>query len=52
MPIPRADLALRREVIVLFELCGVDSSAVVFADELDLPALQVCTQGTRGAYEQ
>lgn len=41
MPIPRADLALRREVLVLFELCGIDPSAVLFADELDLPALQV-----------
>ena len=40
MPIPRADLALRREVLVLFELCGVDPSSVVFADELDLSALQ------------
>ncbi|CAM9831801.1 unnamed protein product [Hapterophycus canaliculatus] len=40
MPIPRADLALRREVLVLFELCGVNPSAVVFADELDLTALQ------------
>lgn len=41
MPIPRADLALRREVLVLFELCGVEPSAVVFSDELDLSALQV-----------
>ncbi|CAM9789771.1 unnamed protein product [Ectocarpus sp. 8 AP-2014] len=40
MPIPRGDLALRREVLVLFELCGVDPSAIVFADELDLHALQ------------
>ncbi|CAN0258738.1 unnamed protein product [Scytosiphon promiscuus] len=40
MPIPRADLALRREVLVLFELCGVDPCAVVFEDELDLSALQ------------
>ncbi|CAN0201985.1 unnamed protein product, partial [Ectocarpus fasciculatus] len=40
MPIPRGDLALRREVLVLFELCGVDPSAIVFADELDLPTLQ------------
>lgn len=41
MPIPRADLALRREVLVLFELCGVDPSTVVFMDEVDLSALQV-----------
>lgn len=41
MPIPRGDLALRREVLVLFELCGVDPSSIVFADELDLDALQV-----------
>lgn len=41
MPIARGDLALRREVLVLFELCGVDPSAIVFADELDLHALQV-----------
>lgn len=40
MPIPRADLALRREVLVLFELCGVDPALVVFIDELDLSALQ------------
>ncbi|CAM9949057.1 unnamed protein product [Pylaiella littoralis] len=40
MPIPRADLALRREVLVLFELCGIEPSAVIFSDELDLPALQ------------
>ncbi|CAB1105811.1 unnamed protein product [Ectocarpus sp. CCAP 1310/34] len=40
MPIPRRDLALRREVLVLFELCDVDPSAIVFADELDLHALQ------------
>eukprot|EP00752_Nemacystus_decipiens_P010923 g9707.t1 len=40
MPIPRADLALRREVLVLFGLCGVEPSSVVFADELDLSAVQ------------
>lgn len=41
MPIPRADLALRREVLVLFDMCGIDSGHVIFIDEIDLPALQV-----------
>eukprot|EP00903_Cladosiphon_okamuranus_P010485 g9918.t2 len=40
MPIPRADLALRREVLVLFELCAVEPSKVLFSDDLDLSALQ------------
>ncbi|CAM9494412.1 unnamed protein product, partial [Sphacelaria rigidula] len=41
IPIPRADLALRREVLVLFELCGVDPAWLTFVDEVDLSVLQV-----------
>ncbi|CAM9635918.1 unnamed protein product, partial [Choristocarpus tenellus] len=40
MSIPREDLALRQEVLVLFDLCDVDPVSVVFSDEVDLAALQ------------
>lgn len=47
MPIPRADLALRREVMVLFGLCGVDPESLIFLDDVDLQRLQV-QRGDRG----
>ncbi|CAM9723317.1 unnamed protein product [Discosporangium mesarthrocarpum] len=39
MPIPRKDLALRQEVLVLFNLCDVNPASVTFTDEVDLAAL-------------
>lgn len=39
MPIPRVEFKLRRETVYLLERCSVDTSDLVFADELDLAAL-------------
>ena len=43
MPIPRADLALRRETVVLLSKGNIDPKDIIFSDEIDLEQLQ--TQG-------
>jgi exopolyphosphatase len=43
MPIPRADLALRRETVVLLSKSNIDLKDMIFSDEVDLQQLQ--TQG-------
>ena len=45
LPISRADLSLRRELVRLFEWEGVMDSALVFADDLDLRDLLASRDG-------
>ena len=45
LPIPRADLSLRTEVVYLFDRVGLNQENLVFADDVDLEQLLMRRQG-------